>query len=463
MSQSAPPHSDIAHALALIPGALRRQCLVVLLVFLVMALAAVAGAYLKRQNYESSARLLVKLEQRNISLSQAEVLTDQAAKSAEEAVATQAEMLSSIENATQLVQRLGPQVLDPPPPTSVLGKLLQAVVGGVTGVLNAALVHSGLAPPVSREDAAVETIAKNLRITPVRRTQIIEVGFRARTPQAAHTVLSEIVRLHLAKVARVNASSENYEFYRTQAEQLAVSLREAENALAAFKRRHGVIDAPAEKTLLMQKIERMTSMLEGSLPSQVDAAAPLAAVPAGVAAMPGRSPVTPLGDTRAQLAGNELSQMLARLSELRLERVRRSSLFEPGTPLLDEIDNQVRSLERTLDTEVRQIRRLVNAYKARLNELDGLETALFGLQRAVVTREENYRIYVKAAEDRRIYEQEKGRSVAILFDAPSQPVRPLPPSRFFVLLLGLALAAFVALASGVVAEAVALRRRGVAV
>ena len=123
-------------------------------------------------------------------------------------------------------------MLDPPPPTSVLGKLLQAVVDGVTGALNAALVHSGLAPPVSREDAAVETIAKNLRITPVRRTQIIEVDFRARTPQAAHTVLSEIVRLHLAKVARVNASSESYEFYRTQAAQLAVSLREAENALA---------------------------------------------------------------------------------------------------------------------------------------------------------------------------------------------------------------------------------------
>ena len=456
----AAPQADVARALALLPATLYRRRGLMLLVFLVLALAAVAGAYLKRQEFESTARLLVKVEQRNISLSQADLMTDQAARSTEEAVATQAEMLSSIENVAQVVQRLGPGVLEAPLPKSAFGRALRAIVGALTGAIDQLLVGAGLVPSVTPDVAAAEYIAKNLRISPVRRTQIVEVAFRARTPDAAHAVLSELMRLHLAKQAQLHALSESYEFYRRQADDLAASLRVAEDALGQFKHRHALIDAPAEKTMLMQKVERMTSMLEGSLPSLTAGAAPLPVnlAGAGEPAM-GRGLITPLGDTRARLAGNELSQMMARLNELRLERVRRAGLFEPGTPLLDEVDNQVRSLERTLDDEVRQIRKLVGAYQARLRLVDSLETELFQLQRTVVTRAENHRTYAKAAEDRRIAEQAQARGVAVVFDAPSQPVRPLPPSRLVVLLAGLVVAMLAALACGVLAESLALRRR----
>lgn len=465
MSESEPPpprparDADVAVAVQSLPAALRRRWRVVVVVFFALVIGAVAGAYLMRQNFGSAARLLVKLEQRSISLSQSEVRYEQASKVAEEAVATQAEMLSSPENVSKVIETLGPGVLEPPGPTGWFGIALRSFVRGTVDALEGALAGVGLITRVSRQDAAIEYVAKNLRINPVRRTQIIEVSFRARTPEAAHRVLDELIALHIAKLAQVNAFSEGYGFYRKQADELLSALRVAEGELAEFKRKHAVIDAPAEKAMLMQKIERMTSVLEGTLPHHaVDSAPVPVGTGAGSEAGLGRGLVVPIRDTRANLAGNELSQMVARLNELKLEKIRRASLFEPTTPMVQEIDNQVTSLERMLDSEVRQMRGLINAYKARLTALDGAETDLFRLQRTVAIGEGNYKTYRQAAEDRRISEQEQGRTIVMLFDKPSMPTRPLPPSRFVILLTGLAFALAAALAAGVIAEWVARRR-----
>jgi uncharacterized protein involved in exopolysaccharide biosynthesis len=452
--------ADIAAAVKALPGTLRRRWRVVAIVFTVVAVGAVAGAYLTRHSYGSTARLLVKLEQRSISLSQSEVRYEQASKVAEEAVATQAEMLSSPENIRKVIETLGPGVLEPPPPTSWFGIALRTVVQGTADALEGGLAGLGLVTRLSKQEAAIEYVAKNIRINPVRRTQIIEVSFRSRTPQAAHRVLDELIGLHMAKLAQVNAFSEGYGFYRKQADELLSGLRVSEAELAQFKRRHAVIDAPAEKAMLMQKIERMTSSLEGSLPHHaVDAAPVPVGTAAGSDAGSGRGLVMPIRDTRANLAGNELSQMVARLNELKLERIRRIALYEPTTPMVQEIDNQVVSLERMLDSEVRQMRSLINAYKARLAALDGAEAELFRLQRAVTIGEGNYKTYLQAAEDRRISEQEQGRTVVMLFDKPSVAARPLPPSRLVILLTGLGFALAAALAAGVMAEWADRRRR----
>lgn len=458
---------DVALALRSLPAALLRRWRVVLVVFAVLAAGAFAGAYLKRQNFESTARLLVKLEQRSISLSQSEVRYEQVMKVAEEAVATQAEMLSSAESIARVVDTLGPGVLDAPPPTTAFGRFLRDVVQGTVDAVQTVLADLGLITRLSRRDAAIENVTRNLVINPVRRTQIIEVSFRARTPQGAHRVLDAMIALHVGKLAQVNAFSEGYAFYRRQADELLVALRNAEAELAAYKRRHAVIDAPAEKAMLMQKIERMTSVLEGTLPRHAMEAPPVAVgTAAGTAARSeagaGRGLAMPLQDTRASLAGNELSQMVARLNELKLERIRRASLFEPETPLVQEIDNQIASLERMLDAEVRQMQGLINAYKARLASLDAAETELFRLQRAVNTSEENFKTYLKAAEDRRISEQEQGRTVVMLFDQPSLPAQPLGPSRLIVLLAGLAFAVVAALGAGVIAEGSARKRATIA-
>ena len=79
---------------------LRWRLFVVTLV--VVAVGVVAGIYIKRQKFESSARLLVKLDQRDVQL-QSEVRYELARNEAVEAVNTQAELLQSPQNISLLL------------------------------------------------------------------------------------------------------------------------------------------------------------------------------------------------------------------------------------------------------------------------------------------------------------------------------------------------------------------------
>lgn len=444
-----------------LPGILLAHRRLFLITFSCVALGAVAGTYAKRQMYESNAKLLVKLEQRGVSLSQSEVRYEQSLKIAEEAVTTQAELLSSKDIIGRVVDELGADILEGPPPSSWFGKAVRAAVRGVTEGLEDALAALGLVVKMAPRDATVAAIQKNLKIYPVRRAQLIEVSFRARNPLAAPRVLDSFIQLQLKKLAELNAVSEGYEFYREQTQQLNGALRVAESEWAEFKAKHLIIDIQAEKSMLMQRIERLTSLLEGSQAgAAVDAgpATPVREVRGGEAE--NRGLPTPLRDAGASLAGNELSQLVARLNELKLEHARRTTLFERHNPLVQELENQIASAESMLGREARRRTESINTYKARLAKLDRLEPESRRLLRNATISEENYKTFARATEDRRIAQQEQNKVVILVVDKPSTPDKPVPPSRLIILLIGLALALVAGMLAVLVVEWSRMARLG---
>jgi len=448
---------DLHSILWRLPGIFAAHHRLFLVTFACVAFGAVAGTYLKTQYFQSTARLLVKLDQRDVSLSQSEVRYDLAQRVVEEAVATQAELLQSRESTGMIVDQLGADIVEGPKPTSWIGRAISAFVKGTTGALQDGLAIVGLVTKLSPRDAAVETIQKNLQIYPVRRAQLIEVSFQARTSEAARKVLDALISLHLAKLAQLNASSERYEFYRKQSEQLAETLHESETGLAKFKAKNAVIDFQSEKSILIQKIERLTSLLEGVHPSGVvDLSTAVVEREAGTDRAEMRGLTAPLPDVGASLGNNEMSQLMGTLNQLKLERARRGTLLNQDDPRVQELDNQIALAEGILAKQIAKTTKLISLSKARLAVLDRIEPELRQLQRDVATREENYRTYVRATEDRRISLDERSRVILQVVDKPSAPVKPFP-GRLLLLLIGLGVALMAAVAAVLITEFNAVR------
>lgn len=440
-----------------LPGIFAARRRLFLITFACVACGAVAGTYLKRQYFESNSRLLVTLEHRDVSLSQSEVRYELAQRVLDEAVATQAELLRSGESIGMIVDQLGADIVEGLKPTSWIGRALSAFVKGTTGALQDGLAAVGLVTKLSPRDAAVETIQKNLQIYPVRRAQLIEVSFQARTPEAARKVLVALISLHLAKLAQLNALSERYEFYRKQSEQLAETLHESETDLAKFKAKNAVIEFQAEKSMLIQKIERLTSLLEGVHPgSAIDLPTAVVGHEAGTDRAEMRGLTAPLPDVGASLGNNELSQLMVELNQFKLERARRGTLLNQDDPRVQELDHQIALAEGILAKQVAQITKLISLSKARLTVLDRIEPELRQLQRDVAMKEENYRTYVKATEDRRISLDERSRVVLQVVETPSAPVKPVS-TRLWFLLIGVGVALMAAVAVLLMAEFYAVR------
>lgn len=424
------------------PGVLRKHRRLFLRAFILFAIVALASAYLKKPVYESSAQVVVKLDQRDILSSSAEVRYDLAAKMAEEAVTTQAELLRSPENIAQVVKRLGPDVLDGPPSTSWIGRAIGGTLHWIGETIGGALSAVGLITRASKYDETVETIAKNLMVAPVRRSHLIDISFRARTPQAAQAVLEELVNTHIAKLVEMDAYAGAYEFYRKQTQDLLAALEQSEAALGSFKKRYAIVDLDAEKGMLIQKVERLASVLEG-VPSQGEAYAPKVSA---------KGTDAKNADSGVGMSGGELAQLAGRLNELRLERARRASLYENGAPVVEEVDNQIAKAEAILRRESANLRALIARHRERLNTLDAIEPQLRQLQRDVAAKEENYHAYVRAAESRRILQDQKGRVQVQAVATPPLPDRPAPPSRLRVLLMGLVIALVLSAGLVVLAE-----------
>lgn len=434
---------------------LRWRLFVVTLV--VVAVGVVAGIYIKRQKFESSALLLVKLDQRDVQL-QSEVRYELARNEAVEAVNTQAELLQSPQNISSVVDRLGTGILEGPEPTSAIGRALRWVAKGAAQAFQDGLAAIGLAPALSLRDKVIEDVQKGLTIYPVRRAQLINVAFAARSPQAAHAVLEALIATHLARLQDLDASTEGYQFYVRQSTLLAQTLQQGETELAQFKAKHAVIDLATEKTLLIEKIERLTSSLEGA-PGQGDTPR-RAMADAGEPVAPGRAASPSAPEAGVVLARSDIPTLAAKLNELRIERVRRGTLYEANSPLVQEIDNQLQTGSRLLDGQVREVNRLIGTLKPRLALLARIEPELRQLQRNVVTQEENYRAYMQATVGRRIMLERENRVILQVVEVPSLPVRP-QSNRLVLLGIGLVFALVAAIIAVVAAEMLAVRRAAV--
>lgn len=387
-----------------------------------MFIGVLAASYLRSPRYESTAKLLVQLDMQTVTLSQSDVRYNLAMKMADEAVGTQVELLRSSALIERVIDQVGENVLDGKPRTGIMA-LVMGAVDGIRNFGSDTLLALGLVEPMTPRQILADTIIGGLKITPVRKSQMIDISLRLKNREATQQILAALIEQHLKKLAEMEVASQSYEVYSVQAAQLKTDLELAEQAVATFKLKHGFVDLVSEKATLLQNADRLKSMLDGI---QSGGGPGVALAGAADAA-----------STDAVTGSNDLARLVSRVNELRLERTRLAAMYVPGHVKLDEVQGQLAAAEKMLANKVKWVREAAAGYLARSRVLDGIQPELNRLMREAAVREDNYKAYVKASEDRRLASAKDRRVMLMVIDPPPLPEVAVPPTRLMLVLGGL--------------------------
>jgi uncharacterized protein involved in exopolysaccharide biosynthesis len=439
-----------------------RRRLQLSLIFILIFAGVCAGTFLMPKQYESRMKILVKNERPEMIVSpdsgggagyQTEVSETQ--------INSEIELLNSDNLLQQVVTKCG----------------LDRLPIGASG-------------PVRNLPAAIQKatmrLQRSLKISPVRKANIILVEYSATDPQLAAAVLRQLAELYLEAHLRIHGTPGSYEFFARQTERYRDGLRDAETKLADFRQRENIVLLAQQKETALQKSSDSESALLQADTAIGEYRQKIADTRAQLAA------AAPRITTQSRTISNQYSveRLHTMLAELQNRRTQLLMKFRPDDRTVLEADQELADTRSALAeatkltggdqaTDVNPLRQALEIDLAKEQaELAGIEgrrealveeariwrhqlatlnnaTAGFeDLTRNQKEAEDNYLLYAKKTEEARIAEsldQQKIANVAIA-ETPSVPYVPSKPNVPLNVALGAILACFISVGGVFAAE-----------
>lgn len=210
--------------------AIARHCKRGFKVFIVAAVLALAGATFMPRSYYSEARLFVRFGREN--------QVDPTA-SGGQMVALYESRESEINSLIEILKSraIFDRVVDELTPEFVLfgraGRSQRSEVGDQKS--------EAVTQPTKRHQFAVSRLIKEVTISAPRKSNIITVSCKARSPAVAQQIVSKLVEVYQDEHVRVHRSPGSYEFFRQQADQSLAAWEKAADELRAAKDRLGIV------------------------------------------------------------------------------------------------------------------------------------------------------------------------------------------------------------------------------
>ena len=328
-------------------------------------------------------------------------------------------------------------------------------------------------------EKAVRKLESDLKITPVRKANIIQVTYSAASPELAASVLKELSTAYLDLHLSIHRSAGTTEFFQHQASQYEAQLRDAENRLSQFRRDNDITSIVEQKDLTLRKAMDSDTALREADAGLAETASHVRELRKQVAAQDRRI-ITQSRVLPNQYSVERLNTMLAELENRRTQALMK---FRSDDRVVTELEQEITNTRAALDraaklvsveqsTDVNPLRnafegdlaraelqeaglkarrtslaRSLGAYRARLAQLEGASIVHETLQRSVKESEENYTLYARKQEEARIadsLDQQKISNVAIA-EFPVAQHLPAKPNVLLNLALGVLLAGFVSL------------------
>jgi uncharacterized protein involved in exopolysaccharide biosynthesis len=421
---------------------LKRRRRLLLRIFLICMLGALAGAYVKRPYFESSASILVMLDTPSVSSSGSEVRRVVAQLEPDDVVASQVELIKTRQLAEELVDSLPESVFTKPPSSKWYIRLISGAVAGVSNAVTATLERLLLVEKLPERYKRVKFIENGLRAFAVRKAQMMIVSFRAKDPEDPPIVLNKLIELYTQKVTGLRNSAEGYQLYTKQALRLNDDLTIAEQALSQFKATHKILDFETERQQLLARINSYSAVIDAS-PSGVEEGASSGSMA-----------------QRYFVAGPEapaqIVQMTASLNALSVERARLLVTFAPGHPDVRRLQNQIEQIKSELEREVSRLAVAKIGDQARLKLLLEIAPEYNKLSRSVKILTDSYEVYRKASEDQEATRERDLKVLTQVVDPPKKIYTPLPPTRLILVLAGLVFSLLLAVAVVILTEWISL-------
>jgi uncharacterized protein involved in exopolysaccharide biosynthesis len=307
---------------------------------------------------------------------------------------------------------------------------------------------------------AVRHLGADLKIEPLRKTNVISVRYRSSDPELAAKVLKALAVGYTEKHLEVHRPSGEFKFFDQQTNQYREGLRGAEQKLTQFTQQQGVVSAQMERDLTLQKLNEFDAQSRQAQAGVAETEQRIRALQAQLTAMQPRITTQVRNSDNAQL----MQQLKSTLLNLELKRTELLTKYDPSYRLVQEVEKQTADTRASIAAEeskpVREETTDQNpTYQWLRSELAKAETDLRGLKaksgaadgiarqyrdaarrlqdsglvqqdllRSAKTEEDNYLLYVRKREEARISDALDQRGILNVAVA-EQPTVPALPAR----------------------------------
>ncbi len=198
-------------------------------------------------------------------------------------------------------------------------------------------------PPPTAFDYWVADTEDHLAITPIARSNLIEVTYEDRDPKWAAELVNKLVAQHIERHTRLNQQSEAREFYEKQRELLAQKSTEAEAALQQFYQREHVEPAAEQRTAMRGRLAELQTTLANS---ETELAEGTARVEFLTNEIKNYSRSIPTSERVAESATAHLIK--PKIIELELQRSQLLSNYAPTSVKVQDLDRQIAEAKRLM-------------------------------------------------------------------------------------------------------------------
>jgi uncharacterized protein involved in exopolysaccharide biosynthesis len=456
----------------------RRRVLALRVLLLVFGVVAI-GSLLWAPTYESVAEILVQSNRAQLLVSPG-LKEDAANQSTQTVPVMEQDLNSEVELLTSpsLIQ----QALvrgKPVPPGSLLGGL-RSLVNSIMSLPYAGYLalHGNFKP--SAQQAAVAEVATHLSATVIKRSNIIDVGFRSHDAAWARAFLAQLMASYLALHARLSQNPQAQAFFQAQRQLLDDRLQQSEKALRAAQLQTGISQLAQQKQALINELYAADANYRGTgvlLDSRIQQ----------IASQEAEQKQTPERRTKESktVQNFALQQLKPQILQLEIERADVLNRYQPNSSRVRAIDAKVNAgheiLAREKQNDVQETTTDVNptwaildgdlakaraeaasyraAQTAQMAQVAALRDQLKSmtidgvtierLERAVQSDKEAYLAYVRKGEEARAAEalnQSRILNVSVVQD-PTAPIEPVAPRIGLNLITGLLFGLILAVAA----------------
>lgn len=350
-------------------------------------------------------------------------------------------------------------------------------------LLRKVVLQTGLvAKPTSPGDPDFEAqttkaerdLAKDLKIEPLHKSNVISVRYEARDPKKAAEVLAALSTAYTQKHLEMHRSSGEFKFFDQQMQQYQQGLNSAQEQLASFTEKTGVVSADFERDSALRQANEFDTTARQAQTEMIATEQRVNALKAQLVDMKPRMTTVVRSSDNPML----MQQLKSTLLTLELKRTELLSKYDPSYRPVQEVEEEIADAnnlikaeeskpprDETTDqdpnylwvrTELTKAQSELIGLKARAaaasaiaekyhndaKRLDQSDAAQQDLHLAAKTQEQNYLLYAQKREEARISDALDQRGILNVALAenplvPALPVRsPLTAAMLALLLIG---------------------------
>jgi uncharacterized protein involved in exopolysaccharide biosynthesis len=194
---------------------------------------------------------------------------------------------------------------------------------------------------------AVRKLSKDLKIEPIRKTNVISVSYDARDPKIAEEVLRALSAAYMEKHLELHRSSGEFKFFDQQTDQYKQGLNQAQQKLTDFTKGTGVVSAELERNSALQQANAFDSTARQARTTMLETEQRVRALQAELQSIKPRMTTVVRNSDNPQL----LQQLKSTLLNLQLKRTELLTKYEPTYRLVQEVDQQVADANNAIAAE----------------------------------------------------------------------------------------------------------------